>query len=243
MKSCRNLVAIVTMILMIVAGLASEAYAQRSRGGGSFGGSRGGGGSFGAPRSMPRSVPSGGGSFGGSRRSPSAAPSQPYSNGTTPRRYSAPRATPGGQQPAGMPSYGNGAFGGTRLSNSQQYTSRYGLPRKTETRQVTGTQGAGNYQFQYYGGMGDRFMMGYFLGSIPWYYSMPFHPAFYYSAPYTVKNTDGSVSVYPGTFQWGELFFVLLLVGGLGFIIYVWLKNKRRRAIHGGVDMSRSSFG
>ncbi len=207
-----------------------EAFAQRSRGGGSFGGSRSSGRSYSAPRSMPR----GGGSFGGSRRS------QPS---TAPRSYSAPRSRSTSPSTYGSQSVRSNSFGGSRLNSSQEYTSRYGVPRKVENTTIPGSAGNTTYQVHRYGGMGDGFMMGYMMGSIPWYYSMPFHPAFYYSRPYTVTNPDGTVGVYPGTFQWGQLFFVLLLVAGGGYILYVWLRSKRRRREMGGADMSRSSFG
>jgi hypothetical protein len=208
---------VIATILMI---FPTDVLAQRR--GGSFGGSRR---SYSAPRSSPR----GGGSFGGSRRSPSTSPYS--SRGTTRPSTSQPTSTR------------TNAFGGSRLNSSREYTSRYGVPRKTETRAIPGANGTTNYTVNRYGGMGDGFMMGYLMGSIPWYYSMPFHPAFYYSRPYTVTNPDGTVGAYPGTFSWGTLFFVLLLVGGGGYILYVWLRNKRQRRQLGGVDMSRSSFG
>lgn len=112
-----------------------------------------------------------------------------------------------------------------------------------------GANGANTrYVINNYGGMGDRFMMGYLMGSMPWYYSMPFHPAFYYARPYQVVNPDGTVSVYPGEFQWGTLFFMFLLFAGIIFIIAVAIKARRRRRSYGGGaaddgdDWSRSSF-
>lgn len=213
------------LLLMI---LPTEALSQRGRGGGSFGGSRSSGRSFSAPRSSPR----GGGSFGGSRQS--------YNSRS--RDYSAPRSRSSSPSMGSPTSAQRNGFGGSRLGTKQEYTSRYGTPRKVETARVPTSAGATNYQVNRYGGMGDGFMMGYLMGSIPWYYSMPFHPAFYYSRPYTVANADGTVGVYPGTFQWGQLFFVLLLVAGGGYILYVWIRSKRRRRESGGVDYSRSSF-
>lgn len=193
----------------------SRSYSSPSRGGGSFG-SRGGGGSFGSRRSSPSS--------------------SPYS-GSGGRTSSVPRAQ-------SSPSVQRNSFGGSRLSTSSDYTSRYGIPRKTERATYSsGGGGSTNYVVNRYGGMGDGFMMGYLMGSVPWYYSMPFHPAYYYSRPYTVANPDGTVSAYPGTFQWGTLFFTVLVVGGVAFIVYVWIRNRRRKNASGGLDMSRSSFG
>jgi len=198
-----------------------DALAQRR--GGSFGGSRGG-------RSFGRSYNSPSRSFGGTRTSPSR-PSMPSQRGSG---YSAPSA--------------RNSFGGTRMSRATDYTSRYGVPRRTETRSFSGTNGTRtNYVVNQYGGMGDGFMMGYLMGSIPWYWSMPFHPAFYYSRPHTVANADGTTGAYPGTFQWGTLFLTILVIGGIAFVIYTWLKNKRRRLSYATAydqddDARKSSF-
>jgi len=200
------------MILAIVMmAFPFDAYAQR-RGGGSFGGSRGGSRGYSSPRS-------GGGSFGGSRRS---APSRP----TT-----APRSGNNSTSRFGNAPTQRNSFGGSRMGSSSDYTSRYGTPRASTRQAVSGTGGATNYTVNRYGGMGDGFMMGYMMGAMPWYWSMPFHPAYYYSRPYTAMNPDGTTAIYPGTFQWGTLFFTLLLIGGVIFIIYVWLRNKRRRSL------------
>lgn len=186
---------------------------------------RRGGGSFGGSRgggggrSFGGSRPSGGGSFGRSRPS-----STPYSG-----------------------SYQRKSYGSTR--NTTGNMPRYGTPLRQESRTMSGN-GIGNqrYVFNNYGGMGDRFMMGYMMGSMPWYYGMPFHPAFYYARPYQVANPDGTVSVYPGQFQWGTLFFMLLLFVGIIFILYVAIKSRKRRRFEGGggsgsvSDWSQSSF-
>ena len=208
-----TIVAIVAALFTMV--LPLDSLAQR-RGGGSFGGSRGGSRSFSSPRN-------GGGSFGGSRRS------TPSGTGTSPRSGSTQR-------------YGNApttrnSFGGSRMNSSGDYTSRYGAPRAAAKESFSGAGGTRtNYTVNRYGGMGDGFMMGYVMGSMPWYWSMPFHPAYYYSRPYTAMNPDGTTGVYPGTFQWGTLFFTLLLIGGVIFIVYVWLRNRRRRSL--GYDSS-----
>jgi hypothetical protein len=124
---------------------------------------------------------------------------------------------------------------------------RYGTPLRQEARTLSnGAGGQTNYVFNTYGGFGDRFMMGYMLGSMPWYYHTPFFPAFYYARPYQVTNPDGTVSVYPGEFQWGTLFFMLLLIGGIIFILYVVIRSRRRgyggRAAGFSDDWSQSSF-
>jgi hypothetical protein len=134
------------------------------------------------------------------------------------------------------------SFGGSRLNNSSDYVGRYGAPRATERTTMRGANGTTNYTINRYGGMGDGFMMGYMLGSIPWYWSMPFHPAYYCSRPATAVNPDGSTAVYPGTFQWGTLFITLLVVGGIIFIGYVWLRNRRRRMAYTTAGTMAASF-
>jgi cbb3-type cytochrome oxidase subunit 3 len=199
-----GLIAVLAALVFMIVPL--DAFAQR-RGGGSFGGSRGRG--FSGQRSSP------GGSFGGSRGSSRATPPRSGRDGGASRFGNAPTT--------------RNSFGGSRLNSSGDYVGRYGAPRATERRTMAGANGNTNYTINRYGGMGDGFMMGYMMGSIPWYWSMPFHPAYYFSRPATVVNPDGTTAVYPGTFQWGTLFITLLVVGGIVYIGYVWLRNRRRR--------------
>lgn len=219
----KRILAIATLIIAVAAWVAPlDALAQRR--GGSFGGSRGG------SRSFSRSYGKSTRSFGGTR----TAPNRPSANSNRSSGYNAPSA--------------RNSFGGTRMNRPADYTGRYGVPRATERRSFAGANGTqNNYVINRYGGMGDGFMMGYMLGSIPWYWSMPFHPAFYFSRPHTVVNTDGTTGVYPGTFQWGTLLITLLVIGGVAFVIYTWVKNKRRRLGYASAyqpddDGSKSSF-
>jgi cbb3-type cytochrome oxidase subunit 3 len=62
-----------------------------------------------------------------------------------------------------------------------------------------------------------------------------------------VANADGTTGAYPGTFQWGTLFLTILVIGGIAFVIYTWLKNKRRRLSYATAydqddDARKSSF-
>lgn len=225
-----------SLVAMVAATLAAlvpaDAFAQRR--GGSFGGSRSSGRSYSTPRS-------GGGSFGGRRSAPSTAPTRRAPSGSRPPSSFGSRPT---TRPSSTPSsIGSNRYGGSRLSSSQAYTSRYGVPRQAERRAIpNGSGGYQNVTVNRYGGMGDGFMMGYLMGSIPWYYSMPFHPAFYYSRPYTVANPDGSTAVYPGTFQFGSLIMTLIVLGVVVFILWVMFKRRRQRHGGGTDDGSRSSF-
>lgn len=230
--------------------LPSISDAQKRRGGGSFGGSRSSGSSrsYSAPRS------SGGGSFGGYRNNsaPRSSGGGFWGNSSSQNRNgTSSNSSPNGS--FGSPSYsqrnGNlqrGAQGGVMMnsmSNPQQYTSRYGTPRRTETRPYTGNDGVTrNYNYNNYGGYGDGLMMGYMMGQSSWMWAMPFHPAFYYSRPYTTNAPDGSVQVYPPTFSFGTLIFTLLIVGAIGYVIYVIIRSRRRSRLGAG-DMSQSSFG
>ncbi len=179
---------------------------ESRRGGGSFGGSRGGG-------SFRSSRPSGGSSFGRSS-SPSARPSSP----------SAPRSS-------GMSSNNRGSFGGSRMQSGSQYTSRYGTPRKsTPMQRSNGAGGTNNYMVHNYGGYSSGLMTGYMMGASTWMWSMPFHPAFYYSRPYEVARPDGVIEVYPPTFSWGKLFFVVLLLSVIAWLVVRYFRRRNNSA-------------
>lgn len=204
---------------------------------GSFGGSRG----------------SRGGSFGGSRRSGG------YSSGS--RSNGGSRSSGGGffsRRPStspstGMQRNGNGSFGGSRpnsglrgttLNNSQQYTARYGTPRKQWTQTYTGNDGMSRpYVVNSYGGYGDGLMMGYLMGRTSWMWYTPFHPAFYYSQPSYVPMPNGGYQAYPPTFSFGSLFLALLIFGALAFIVWVVFKSFLRKRGSSGGNYSQSSFG
>ncbi len=123
------------------------------------------------------------------------------------------------------------SFGGKRLSSAQSYRKRYGIPRKTETVTLpaSGSRQRIPARVHYYGGIGDQFMLGYLVGSVPWYWSLPLHPAFYYSRPYIVEHPDGSIEVYPGTFSWARLLLVLAGAGFAGFLVWRVVQARRRK--------------
>jgi hypothetical protein len=169
----------------------------------------------------------GGGSFGRSRSTPSYR--------TTPRTTT--RTSPTTRQQTTQP---RTSFGGSRLSSPANYTQRYGTPRRTQTVTRQNAQGQPqNYVVHQYGGMGDRFMTGYMMGSIPWMWSMPFHPAFYYSRPQEYHRPDGSVELYPPTFSWGKFLFTMLVIAGIIYVLYAILRSKKRAQMSA---TSRSSF-
>ncbi len=130
------------------------------------------------------------------------------------------------------------SFGGKRLASGNIYRKRYGVPRKVERVSLPSSTGDHPVQLNYYGGMADQFMLGYLMGSAPWYWSLPFHPAFYYSRPYIVENPDGSVEVYPGTFSWSRL--LLVLAGALlaSFLIWRIIRIRRQQSSSGSSSFS-----
>lgn len=120
------------------------------------------------------------------------------------------------------------SFGGKRMSASQA-RKKYSTPRKQETVTRRAADGSNQtYVMNSYGGYGSGLMTGYMMGTSMWYWSMPFHPAFYYGRPAYVTNPDGSVGVYPPTFSFSRLFFTLMILGLIGFIIYRAFSQKKK---------------
>ena len=203
-----------TILILIFCLTFSEPISAFAKG--SFGGSKGGSSrSFSKPSS----------SFGGSKSAPSA--SKPISSfGGSKSTQSAPSMSKPTSSFGGQKSVNRG-FKGQRMTNSSQYTGKYGAPRKT----VTSNDYQGlpqNYRVNQYGGMSDGFMMGYLMGSSPWYWHTPFHPAFYYSRPNYVYSDDGTVAVYPPTFSFGNVLLVLIVGGSILFIIVVIIRKRKQ---------------
>jgi hypothetical protein len=181
---------------------------------------------------------SGGSSFGGARRSsPSYAPSRP----------SAPAYGSRPMSPAPSRSFGGSrsgsSFGNSRsMTNTMQpaaanYRRSYGVPR--QSMPYTPPGGSQSYIVHNYGnGFTHGLMLGYLAGNaMPFYYHMPFHPAFYYSSPTVVTNPNGTREVYPPTFSFFKLFLGLAIVGG---VIWLIVRFIRRRS--SGDTPSQSSF-
>ncbi|GAB5466910.1 MAG: hypothetical protein Kapaf2KO_23460 [Candidatus Kapaibacteriales bacterium] len=181
----------------------------------------------------------GGRSFGGSRRSFSRKSTKPKSSfGKKSSRTRSSRANTKPKSPTQRLS----SFGGKKMTSAAA-SKKYGTPRKTVTKQMASPNGTGmsNYRFNSYGGFGSNFMMGYMLGSIPWYWSTPFHGAYYYNKPSYVTNSDGSVDVYPGSFSWGKLFMGIIIIGGIVFLVYRVIRGRKRNSI--AAASSSGSFG
>ncbi len=211
-----------------------ESMAQR-KSGGSFGGSRGGGSrpSISSPR--PSSSSS---SFGGSRSTPSMAPNR----GSAPSSAS-PSMSGGMRQgtPSAVGSASTSAprssFGGSRLNSGNDYRKSYGIPRQTTPQTLPGYSSP--VMMHSYGGFSDGLMMGYMMGHSSWMWSMPFHPAFYYSRPHVVYAPDGVTvqEVYPPTFSFLKMIITLLVVGAIVYVLVRIVRGRRNSSYSG------SSFG
>lgn len=129
------------------------------------------------------------------------------------------------------------SFGGKRMAPADA-KKKYGTPRKSETINRKSATGQNtNYVMHSYGGYGSGLMTGYMMGTTSWMWSMPFHPAFYYSRPVYVTNTDGTVGVYPPTFSFSRIFFILMIIA-----ILIWFfRRSRREKVH--YQESYGSFG
>ncbi len=149
-------------------------------------------------------------SFGGSRSRSFSSPSK--KNATPPISRSTQRQKT--------------SFGGKRLTNANEYKAKYGQPRKvSQPGQISGVPG--NYRINQYSGFSNGLMMGYLMGQTSWLWFMPFHPAFYYTRPQYVENPDGTIDVYPPTFDWGKLFITLIIVGAIVYYIIKIIQRKK----------------
>ncbi len=122
------------------------------------------------------------------------------------------------------------SFGGRKLGNAKQYTGKYGVPRKSFSKSLNRNGVSRNYVFHSYNGYGSGLMTGYLLGRTHWFWSTPFHPAFYYSRPYYVDNPDGTVGVYPPTFSVSKLIFTILIFGVIIYIFIVVIRSKKNNS-------------
>jgi hypothetical protein len=171
----------------------------------------------------------GGRSFGGSRSRSYQTPKRTQPRSSFNNRTATPRATPSSKAAS--------SFGGKRLDGgAKQYTSKYGAPRKTTSQTLTKNGVSQNYVMHSYGGYGSGLMTGYMMGTTSMLWMMPFHPAFYYSRPYYVDNPDGTVGVYPPTFNWSKLFFTIIILAVIVYIIRTVIRNRKNR------EYSQSSF-
>ncbi len=171
------------------------------------------------------------GSFGGRR-----SVGRTFSRSTRTRTMRSPRSTSfGSRRTRSSMSRNRTSFGGNRLNSSRAYTSRYGIPRKV----VSGKRVKGvpkNYKIMNYRGYGNGLTMNYLLHRTPLLWHTPFHSAFYYTQPYYVKNSDGTVSVYPPTFSISKVIFTIFLFAAILFVL-----KRVLSAMRGGAGRRRYS--
>lgn len=173
-----------------------------------------------------------GGSFGGSRgfgRSSRSAPRSSFFNSKS----------SSSKKSFSSPSRSRSSFGGTRMS-SQQAKMKYGTPRKVQAQKIYKNGVATNYRFNNYGGYSSGLMTGYMMGHTSWMWSMPFHPAFYYSRPVVVNNPDGTVDVYPPSFSFMKLIIGLIFLLVIFLIIRSFIRKLKGNS-SGGIS-NKSSF-
>ena len=128
------------------------------------------------------------------------------------------------------------SFGGTRMS-SQQAKAKYGTPRRVQAMPGTNAAGAPmNYNVHHYGGFSSSLMTGYMLGNMTSWMMMS---SMLYTRPVYVENEDGSVDVYPPTFDWGKLLTILLVIG---IIVYFVRGVRRAKKNMEANQYSQSSF-
>lgn len=125
-----------------------------------------------------------------------------------------------------------------RVSNADMRT-QYGIPRKVEKVRTTNNSGVSrDYQINDYGGYSSGLMRGYVTGSIASHMSyLPWYGAFWYTSPQYVTNQDGSVSVYPPTFNWTKLIIILAII----YFIFKIINKRRRRRLYGATSIGEQA--
>lgn len=194
--------------------------------------------SFGGSRSSSSSYSSSRPSFGGKRSYPTyQKPSSSFGSFRSKSTSSTSIPKPEVTQKTYTSNKNN--FSGVSTWNLKQrnnYLLKYGVPRKSETKKIYSSNGTSqNIIVHNYGGVSDGFTTGYLTGQASWYWSTPFHPAFYYSTPSVHKNSNGVTEVYPAEFSVLYLIlglillsFVLVLILGFG---YYWVKRSRNKKL------------
>jgi hypothetical protein len=196
------------------------------------------GGSFGGSRSSSR----GSSSFGGSRGSGKSSGGffRSKSSESKPSAFGGSRtSTPSPRTNSGVS--GGSSFGGSRSMNKAQAYQKYGTPRKVEnfSQRDVNTGYNRNYIINDYGGYSSGLMRGYMMGHVTGYMMWaPWHGAYWYSRPNYVYNPDGTVSVYPPTFDYTKMFITIFVFAGIVYVLYVIIRFRKRKS----GEYSQSSF-
>jgi hypothetical protein len=130
------------------------------------------------------------------------------------------------------------SFGGQRMDR-QTAQAKYGAPRRTESIRTNNAAGGQmDYRVNHYGGFSSSLMTGYMLGNMAWWMTAP---AFFYSRPVYVENEDGTVDVYPPSFDFGKLLTILIVV--FAVVYFVRFMRAASRQVREREPQSYSSFG
>jgi len=81
-----------------------------------------------------------------------------------------------------------------------------------------------NYRVNDYGGFSSSLMMGYMMGNMAWWMTAP---AFFYSRPVYAENADGTVDVYPPTFNFGKLLMTIIIIAIIVMFVRSSLRSRK----------------
>lgn len=130
------------------------------------------------------------------------------------------------------------SFGGQRMDR-QTAQAKYGAPRRTETVRTSNAAGGQmDYRVNHYGGFSSSLMTGYMMGNMAWWMTAP---AFFYTRPNYVENEDGTVDVYPPTFNFGKVFMILIVI--FAIVYFIRFMRAASRQARKQEPQSYSSFG
>jgi len=233
MKNKTNIISISAIIAILFFATFEIGFSQRR--GGSFGGFR--------SRGSSSFRPSGGGSSFFRRTTPSAPRNNSFTPTPVPSFGGNTRRTTNSGNNWTTTQTQRPSFSGRAMSSPTEYTRNYGVPRKVERYNNTSTTGGGNYVVNHYGGYGDNFLTGYLAGRTSFWWSTPFHPAYYYSRPHYYPNPDGTIAVYPPTFSIFSVFSAIIWFGIICLGIFIVYKLFFKKNNSSNSNSSFSSFG
>lgn len=125
-------------------------------------------------------------------------------------------------------------FCGIKMTK-QDALDYYGKPRKTEL--ITAKSG-NSYIVNTFSNYASKLLIDYIEDNTSFFWSMPFSFAFYYSKPNYVKNSDGSIELYPPIFSYSKLLFIFFALIAAGYILNTYLKIKKERKQYPEQDLN-----
>jgi hypothetical protein len=130
------------------------------------------------------------------------------------------------------------SFGGQRMT-SQTAQAKYGTPRRTESVRTNNAAGGQmDYRVNHYGGFSSSLMTGYMLGNMAWWMTAS---SFFYTRPNYVENEDGTVDVYPPSFNFGRLMTIAIVI--FAIVYFIRFMRMASRQAREREPQTYSSFG